>query len=445
MQKCFIFDLNKCVGCHACVLACHIENKHHHQLKWREIDTYNECKHPDLLLFHYSLACNHCEEALCMLNCPAQAYSRDYNTGAVIHHSEKCIGCKYCTWACPYDAPKYNDDSGLIEKCTFCNDRILNGEKPSCANLCPTGALDFGDKTEKFLYQKDPGFVDIGIKPSIQIIPLRKKNTKPSMAVIPVEKDELPLFPPEPVISLKKEWPLMIFTLIASVLVSLITANSFAPFQLNQYIFLSGGIISVILTFFHLGKKMRFYRIIMNVRNSWLSRELFFYSAFLLLSTIHLFFFPDNLLIATIASFVGFATLISIDMIYHVTIKPAKFDLHSAHILLTGLFLTGLFMKNFIIFSLVGLIKIGLYIYRKYYFHKIKRDIRIMVSAWRIAFMVSFPLIIWWFNPPNVFWYVALFIFLGEMIDRYEYYTEIDIITPKKQIYAEMMKRLYRK
>ena len=98
-----------------------------------------------------------------MENCPALAYTRDKKTGAVILHAEKCIGCKYCTWACPYDAPKFNPKTRIIEKCTFCNHRILDTLKPACANLCPTGALDFIEMPDNIENVDIPGFTEIGI------------------------------------------------------------------------------------------------------------------------------------------------------------------------------------------------------------------------------------------------------------------------------------------
>jgi Fe-S-cluster-containing dehydrogenase component len=105
-KKGFIIDLNKCTGCNACVLACAIENAEIQDKDWRGIRTYNELKVPGLPVFHYSIACNHCEKAPCKPVCPAEAFSTDEATGAVVHHEERCIGCRYCTWACPYDAPK---------------------------------------------------------------------------------------------------------------------------------------------------------------------------------------------------------------------------------------------------------------------------------------------------------------------------------------------------
>ena len=111
-QKCFIFDLNRCTGCGACVIACATENMEKQTVNWRDIHTFNETHHPVLPLFNLSMACNHCIDAACKKGCPALAYTKDKETGAVVHHADCCMGCTYCTWACPYDAPRYSGAAG---------------------------------------------------------------------------------------------------------------------------------------------------------------------------------------------------------------------------------------------------------------------------------------------------------------------------------------------
>ncbi len=438
MSKTFIFSVNKCVGCHACVVACSIENKTVPPMIWREVNTFNGHQLPTLPLFHHSLACNHCEDAPCMKNCPAMAYKRDPETGAVIHIADNCIGCKYCTWACPYDAPKYNKQTKIVEKCTFCNSRIQNNLKPSCANLCPTGALDFGEKEEENEVAGIQGFTDMGIKPSIKIISLRN-NQPPMMAEQKIDLNDLPKDKLVSKILLKQEWVLAIFTLLVSILTGLVTATVFYPFPVNPYIFLGCGVAGIVMASFHIGKKMKAYRAVFHVATSWLSREILFYSLFLVSSGIYFLFFPTNQTFGWIASLLGFATLLSIDMVYHVARKPSPADLHSAHVFITGLFFAGLFMKNFIIFAFIGLIKIALYVYRKYYFKQNGKGYSLMASLWRVDLTVSFPMIIWWINPYLVFWYVTVFVVVGEIIDRFEYYAELDIITPKKQMETDFI------
>jgi Fe-S-cluster-containing dehydrogenase component len=114
----FVLDLDRCTGCEACVVACNTENSVSDELSWRRIHTYNSQRLATSPVFHFTLACNHCLEPACMHNCPANAYTKDPSTGAVLIDQELCMGCRYCSWVCPYEAPQFNADSGVMEKCT---------------------------------------------------------------------------------------------------------------------------------------------------------------------------------------------------------------------------------------------------------------------------------------------------------------------------------------
>ncbi len=138
MRRGFDFDAALCVACNACNAACMLENGF--QPGTRSVRSWNSEALPLLSVINISIACNHCEKPSCLEGCPALAYTLD-STGAVIHHPEKCMGCRYCTWRCPYDAPKINEAKGFIEKCHFCTERAGDGIEPACVTACPTGAL----------------------------------------------------------------------------------------------------------------------------------------------------------------------------------------------------------------------------------------------------------------------------------------------------------------
>ncbi len=436
-KKIFQFDTNKCVGCHACMIACAIENKTDLPISWRELYSFNQFHYPELAVFHYSLACNHCDFAPCMYNCPALAYTKDLINGAVIHNENHCIGCKFCTWACPYDAPKFNKAKGIVEKCTFCASRILEGLKPACANQCPTGALDYVEKPIDHRVIENIGFDDFDIEPSISIIPLRNENAKPE--IIPEENVSNRVIKgknQESKISFKKEWSLVIFTLIVTYLVAQFFASVFYEYQVNSYVFMSLNLLAGFFSSFHLGKKLRAYRVFCNVKNSWLSREILSFSLFFICSLFHFFIFHHDI-ITYIALFSGLFLLISIDKVYRIVLQPTPIELHSAHVVFTGFILASLFFENYLMFILLVVIKSGLYVYRKYHFWKKDLNVRLFITALRLDLIISLPFIFWLFDFSDLNWWILASVLIGEIIDRAEYYEELDVITPEKLIESD--------
>jgi len=376
-----------------------------------------------------------------MYNCPALAYTRDLLSGAVIHNENHCIGCKYCTWACPYDAPKFSQPKGIVEKCTFCLSRINEGLKPACANLCPTGALDYAERSDRNIATENVGFDDFDIGPSINIISLRNENAKPE--IIPeVNKStrKIEEKKKESKITFKKEWPLVIFTLSVAYLVAEFFASVFFEHQINSYVFISINLLAGFFSSLHLGKKLRAYRSFFNVKNSWLSREILSYSLFFMATTSHFFIFKHDI-ITYVALISGVFLLISIDKVYRIVIQPTPLELHSAHVVLTGFIIASLFFSNYLTFLLVAALKTGLYIYRKYYFWKKGLNYRLFITGWRLDMIISFPLIFWLFDFSNLNWWILVSVLIGEIIDRAEYYEELDVNTPGKQIEYDL-KRL---
>ena len=172
----FVNDLETCVGCHACAVACANENQLAPGTSWRHIVTFNATRRAGLPTFHLSLACNHCRDAPCMTACPALAISRDARTGAVLINANHCIGCRYCSWVCPYDAPRFDHDAGVMRKCTLCNERLTDGLAPACVVGCPVGALQIGEPVADEP-MRVAGFPSAAIGPSIRFVPMRSRTT----------------------------------------------------------------------------------------------------------------------------------------------------------------------------------------------------------------------------------------------------------------------------
>ena len=165
-------DTKRCVGCNACTIACKQANNVPDGVMWSRVLT-DGGDMPDtpasdggnLSMRYFPMGCQHCENPACVKVCPVGATYKDPETGVVRQDYDKCIGCRMCMSACPYsgvrsfnwDEPQYclGHDVGdadapvhqkhVVEKCTFCYQRISKGEVPSCMDLCPARARFWGD------------------------------------------------------------------------------------------------------------------------------------------------------------------------------------------------------------------------------------------------------------------------------------------------------------
>ena len=147
MQHGFYFDHNVCVKCHACEIACKTWNEVEVGPRWREVVKIETGTFPNVRAMNVSMACMHCGDAPCQKACPVTAISKRAEDGIVLVDQNKCIGCGFCTWACPFNAPQLSAAAGKMEKCNFCQspgkERPLDMPR-ACEEVCPTGAIKSG-------------------------------------------------------------------------------------------------------------------------------------------------------------------------------------------------------------------------------------------------------------------------------------------------------------
>ncbi len=165
IQYGMLIDLNRCIGCHTCSMACKVENFTGPGIFWSFVEDYEIGTYPKVSRRFIPRLCMHCKNPPCIEVCPKDAcFKRE--DGIVLVDPEKCVGCQSCVIACPYGARHFVKENsgyfgneltpyekigliqhrpGVVEACTFCYQRVEKGEAPSCVRACPVEARIFGD------------------------------------------------------------------------------------------------------------------------------------------------------------------------------------------------------------------------------------------------------------------------------------------------------------
>ena len=218
-----VIDLDICVGCHACAVNCKEWNTGGHMAPLTDKNPYG-AKQTGVWFnrihsfeatpedggkgrtVHFPKSCLHCENAACVTVCPTGASFKRSEDGIVLVDETRCIGCKLCSWACPYGAREYDDDAGVMKKCTLCIDRIYNknleeyDRVPACVSTCPANARHYGDfadpSSDVSKMVKDRGGYDLmpemGYKPTNKYLPPRPARDDTAKSDWPTELEATP-------------------------------------------------------------------------------------------------------------------------------------------------------------------------------------------------------------------------------------------------------------
>jgi Fe-S-cluster-containing dehydrogenase component/DMSO reductase anchor subunit len=388
-QYAFEVELEKCSGCKACVTACHSLNGLDEDETWRDVGLlinapkkkkrsasgaipllpYGASSSRDsaseLLSFahhgrqqHVTTACHHCVDPACLNGCPVLAYEKDSVTGIVRHLDDQCIGCQYCILKCPYDVPKYNARLGIVRKCDMCSNRLAVGEAPACVQACPNEAIritkvqtesvtiEFRERREAFLVGAPAGDYTLPttryvtptfLSPGCETFESRRfSNGEPrdskvsppagSKAGVTLVAADTATLRPQPA-----HWPLVFMLVLSQASVGLvsITALQGTLDAISQsrmlWLALLLGLTGLTASIFHLGRPLGAWRAFLNLRRSWMSREIVLFAAYVPLLIAALFARDLNLdatLLCSAAALVGVLGIFSSMMLYHDTRRP---------------------------------------------------------------------------------------------------------------------------
>jgi len=317
-QHGFFFTADNCIACHACEAACSEKNDVPPHLAFRSVGFVEGGTYPDYRRLNISMACNHCDDPVCLKGCPTRAYTKYAEYGAVLQDPDICFGCGYCTWVCPYNAPQLDPVKGEVSKCNMCVDRLEVGLKPACVSACLGKALEFGvieNKPENRTQAETeiPGFPDTGItNPNIRFqqtktlqrdmvrvdstpIKYHRDDEKGGYTSVLDEKHGRQKYWGIKKLLTSHENAHAIFTLSAQTVMGafmLLILGTLSGIPAMRTFQQSSGFIPLLITLvalmgfglfklnMHLGKPHRFYRGFNNLRHSPVSREIAGVSAF---------------------------------------------------------------------------------------------------------------------------------------------------------------------
>ncbi len=287
-QYAFEVDLDLCSGCKSCVSACHSLNGLDQGEAWREIGLLISDDWRQPFQQTITTACHHCIDPACLNGCPVLAYDKDPATGIVRHLDDQCIGCQYCVLKCPYEAPRYSRDRGIVRKCDMCSNRLRAGEPPACVQACPHEAIRITlvDSTADF----SRPFLPVGPDASTTLPTTRFKSSRTLPdSLRAVDRETVRPEPPHtPLVFMLVLSQLSVGLFLLERLMAWATAPtaSTSPPAVQLWSGLFGGLAAIGVSVSHLGRPLGAWRSFLNLRRSWLSREIVVFGLYLPLAAL---------------------------------------------------------------------------------------------------------------------------------------------------------------
>jgi Fe-S-cluster-containing dehydrogenase component/DMSO reductase anchor subunit len=285
-QYAFEVDLDSCTGCKACVTGCHNLNGLDDGEVWRTVGLLHGGTAQAPAQQTVTTACHHCVEPACLIGCPVRAYEKDPVTGIVKHLDDQCIGCQYCVFMCPYDAPKFSKARGIVRKCDMCSDRLAHGEAPACVQSCPNQAIRITvvEKAETIQAAEANAFLP-GAPGPADTLPTTVYKTERALPRNMLPADFYAVSPEHahpPLVVMLGLTQLSVGAFVLNLLARRIMgASALRALEIgNAICALALGLVALGASTLHLGRPQYAFRAFLGLRTSWLSREIVAFSLF---------------------------------------------------------------------------------------------------------------------------------------------------------------------
>lgn len=277
-QYAFEVDLDLCTGCKACVTGCHTMNGLDDGEIWRTVGLLHGGTAAAPALQTVTTSCHHCVDPACMNGCPALAYEKDALTGIVRHLDDQCIGCQYCVFMCPYDAPKFNPARGIVRKCDMCSSRLAAQQAPACVQACPNQAIRIRVTEQAAVVDEAEANVFLpGAHAPGDTLPTTVYRTARAVPRNLLAADHYALSPQHahtPLAIMLVLTQLSVGTFVLALVLGVRHEASSALVALLL------GLAALAASTLHLGRPERAWRALLGLRRSWLSREVLAFALF---------------------------------------------------------------------------------------------------------------------------------------------------------------------
>lgn len=431
----FIVDPNLCTACNRCAVMCHAVRGKGEAV--RKVFTFNELRHPAAAFFNFTSSCMQCSDAPCANVCPSGALVMDTKSGLTIAEPNLCVGCGACVEVCSFDALVRQPDA-TIWKCDFCyhDDKL---KTPPCVLACPTGALSWRNVDEDHDLLHTTGLPKTNLRVRYKFLPLTTSQAGLNQVQVSDTDVEFQRSRRPKSRRLGNEFPQSLYSLaLAAVL-----AMGFVPLLTEDsdltMTFPPVAALALVLRFTTFNKPFRALNAFRQGFGSRLSSELWMLLIYFMFNTLTVWFFSESKVAVWSMAGLSAALAWQVSRCPNTLISAFAGLQHSSAMLWNIVLFTCLLSRWFEMTAFVVLFKLLLFAYRQLRQPDTQFPSGRLTGFVRIVFSLTLPLLLWKYNPPFGVALLTGSVLIGEIADRFTFYSNRQFESPTRSIFADTL------